>query len=74
MAHRTRSLSGLGDRRLQIDRSGPFLASPHFVNTGFLSHSYGYGPANRAKTVFVGAKFGYAALRERFDAPSPTGS
>ncbi len=25
------------------DRSGPFLASPHFVNTGFLSHSWAMG-------------------------------
>ncbi len=27
---------GLGNRRLQIDRSGPFLASPHFARTTFL--------------------------------------
>ena len=51
---------GLGERRLQFGRSGPFF-------TGFLSHSQGYGPANPAKTVLAGAKF-------RFDAPSPTGS
>jgi len=33
--------------------------------------SYGYEAANSAKTVIAGAEFGYAALRERFDAESP---
>ena len=51
---------GLGERRLQIDRSGPFFVS-------FLAHSYGYEPANPTKTVLAWANF-------RFDAPSPTGS
>ena len=36
--------------------------------------AYRYGPSNRAKTVLAGASFGSAALRERFDAPIPTGS
>ena len=30
---------GLGERRLQFGRSGPFLASPLSENTGFLPHS-----------------------------------
>lgn len=38
------------DRRLQSDRAGPFF-------TGFLAHSYGYGPANPAKTVLAGVTF-----------------
>ena len=38
------------ERRLQDGRSGSFF-------TGFLSHSYGYGTANPAKTVLAGAAF-----------------
>jgi len=39
-----------------------------------LAHSYGYEPANPAKTALAGVEFGYAALRERFEAESPTAS
>jgi hypothetical protein len=49
---------GLSVHRLQSDRSGPFF-------TVFLAHSYGYEPANPAKTVLAGVEF-------RFDAESPT--
>jgi len=45
-----------------------------FFFTVFLAHSYGYEPANPAKTALAGVEFGYAALRERFDAESPTAS
>jgi len=38
-----------------------------------LPYSYGYEAANPEKTVLAEAEFGYAALRERFDAGSPTG-
>ncbi|HNK53723.1 MAG TPA: hypothetical protein PLB22_09270 [Ottowia sp.] len=54
---------GLGNRRLQIDRSGPFF-------TGFLPE-LGYWAANPAKTGLAGADFGYAALRERFRRSKP---
>jgi len=39
-----------------------------------LAHGYGYEPANPAKTVLAVVEFGYAALRERFDAESLTAS
>ena len=34
---------GLMERRLRIDRSGPFLASPLFENTVFWTHSEAMG-------------------------------
>ena len=58
---------GLGNRRLQIDRSGPFLASPLFENTVFLPHSRVMGLQIRQKLVSLGSILA-------FDAPSPTDS
>ncbi|NCN70433.1 MAG: hypothetical protein GW907_04705 [Betaproteobacteria bacterium] len=57
----------LSVHRLQSDHSDPFF-------TVFLTHSFGYEPANPAKTALAGVEFGYAALRERFDAESSTAS
>ena len=62
-----RATVGLADRRLQVGRSASLLPTQLFENTGFLSDSHGYGPANSAKNVLAGAKF-------LFDAPGPTGS
>ncbi|PJC19217.1 MAG: hypothetical protein CO065_07925 [Comamonadaceae bacterium CG_4_9_14_0_8_um_filter_57_21] len=58
-------LVGLSVYRLQFDCNDPFF-------TVFLPHSYGYKAANVAKTVLAVIEFGYAALRERFAAESPT--
>ncbi len=52
--------AGLGSRRLQIDRSGPFF-------TVFLSHSRAVGRQIQQKLSSLGPIFA-------FDAPSPTGS
>jgi len=52
--------AGLGKRRLQIDRSGPFF-------TVFLAHSWAMGLQTRQKLPSLGPIFA-------FDAPSPTGS
>ena len=46
--------------RLQIQLFGPYFSS-------FLTHSYGYEPANELKSVFNDPNF-------RFDPYSPTGS
>ena len=51
---------GLGNRRLQTDRSGPFF-------TVFLSHSWAMGLQIRQKLSSLGPVFA-------FGAPSPTGS
>jgi hypothetical protein len=48
-------------------RSGPFLASPLFENTGFLPHSATMGLRIRQKLASLGRIFA-------FDAQSPTGS
>jgi len=53
--------------RLQSDHRDPFF-------TGFWAYSYGYEPANLAKTVLAVVEFGYAARHECFDAESPTAS
>ena len=45
---------GLGIRRLQTDRSGPFLTSSHSVNTVFLSHSWAMGLQIRQKLSSLG--------------------
>ena len=58
---------GLGNRRLQTDLSGPFLASPLFENTVFLPHSSAMGLQIRQKLASLGPIFA-------LDAPSPTGS
>ena len=58
---------GLGNRRLQIVRSGPFLATPLFENTVFLPNSSAIGLQIRQKLCSLEPIFA-------FDAPSPTAS
>jgi hypothetical protein len=47
-----------GNRRLQIGRSGPFLASPLFENTVLLPHSQAMGLQRRQKLSSPGPIFG----------------
>ncbi|MFZ3124414.1 MAG: hypothetical protein WA129_04720, partial [Acidovorax sp.] len=52
-------------RRLQIGRSGPFLASPLFENTVFLPHSRAMGLQIRQKLSSLGPLF--AVRRSKSD-------
>jgi hypothetical protein len=58
---------GLGNRRLQIDRSGPFF-------TVFLPNSSAIGLQTRQKLVSLGPILATPLFENAFDAPSPTGS
>jgi len=65
---------GLGNRRLQIDRSGPFLASPLFESTVFLTNSSTLGLQIRQKLGSLGPILATQIFENAFGAPSPTAS
>ena len=62
------------EHRLQIDRSGPFLASPLFENTVFLPHSRAMGLQIGQKLSSLGSLFAVMPSAAQTPSPQPAGA